>query len=130
MSKKLAILGVFVTVGLALGGVAFAVIPSSDGVIHGCAQKFTGFLRVVDESSDCRRFETSLDWNVQGPQGEQGVQGEQGPPGIGLGTREQHVSDSSVAHAHSTRTAVAACPEGSIVVSGGWEELDDVNDLD
>jgi hypothetical protein len=32
------------------GGVAFATIPGSDGVIHGCYAKSGGALRVIDGS--------------------------------------------------------------------------------
>jgi hypothetical protein len=39
---------------VALGGVAFATIPDSDGTVHACYQKRTGDLRVVESSQDCR----------------------------------------------------------------------------
>jgi hypothetical protein len=55
---------------VALGGVAYATIPDSNGTIHGCYQKNGGSLRVVESSSDCRSSEQALDWNQQGPPGE------------------------------------------------------------
>src|SRR5690348_13727269 len=55
---------------VALGGVAFAAIPDSNGTIHGCYQKGNGNLRVVESSSDCRNSEQALAWNQQGPPGE------------------------------------------------------------
>jgi hypothetical protein len=55
---------------VALGGVAYATIPDSNGTIHGCYQKGNGNLRVVESSSDCRSSEQALDWNQQGPPGE------------------------------------------------------------
>ena len=52
-----------------VGGVAFAAIPDSEGVIHACYQNETGNLRVVESDTDCRPFETVLDWNQEGPVG-------------------------------------------------------------
>src|SRR5207253_1659289 len=63
---------------VALGGVAFAAIPDSNGTIHGCFQKNSGGLRVVQSSGDCRDSEQALDWNQQGPKG---------PPGGGIAAR-------------------------------------------
>jgi hypothetical protein len=57
---------------VALGGVAYATIPDSNGTIHGCYQKPSGNLRVVESSSQCRGDEQSLDWNQQGPPGPPG----------------------------------------------------------
>jgi hypothetical protein len=83
--------GLACLVAFALAGVAYAAIPGSDGVIHGCLQSHSGTLRVIDpDSGQCRSSETSLDWNQQGrpgepgpqgPQGAQGLQGDQGPQG-------------------------------------------------
>jgi hypothetical protein len=72
-------------------------------VIHGCARKFGGDLRLVGGPGDCRRWEYHVSWNKEGPPGppgQQGIPGEQGPPGI--------VPDQS-------------CPEGQFVtgVVGG-----------
>src|SRR4051812_36224058 len=82
------------TLGLALGGlalaggVAYATIPDSSGIIHGCYTKSGGALRVIDATvTNCKSTETGLDWSMQGPQGPagpqgpQGVQGPQGNPG-------------------------------------------------
>jgi len=67
---------------IALGGVASASIPDSSGSIHGCYQKLSGSLRVVDASTPaCRGDEKSLDWNQVGPQGPAGDAGPQGPSG-------------------------------------------------
>jgi hypothetical protein len=52
---------------VALGGVAFAAIPDSNGTIHGCFKNENGNLRVVDSSAGCRASETSIQWNQQGP---------------------------------------------------------------
>jgi len=55
----------------AVGGIAYASIPDSDGVIHGCYKTVGGALRVTDTSAgrSCTSGEKSLDWNQQGPQG-------------------------------------------------------------
>lgn len=71
-------------VGAALvGGVAFAAIPGSDGVIHGCYQKNVGNLRVIDPSAgdQCRPSEVPIDWSQTGPAGPQGPKGDTGPQG-------------------------------------------------
>jgi hypothetical protein len=52
---------------VALGGVAYATIPDSNGAIHGCYQKNNGNLRVVQSSGECRNDENALTWNQQGP---------------------------------------------------------------
>jgi hypothetical protein len=69
---------------VALAGVAVAAIPDSEGVIHGCYQKRSGALRVVESADDCRATERPLTFNQQGPRG---ATGPPGPPGAGANTR-------------------------------------------
>jgi hypothetical protein len=64
--------------GIALGGVAFATIPDSNGTIHACYEKKSGHLRVVESAADCRAKETAISWNQEG---------RPGPPGAGIATR-------------------------------------------
>jgi hypothetical protein len=77
---------------MVLGGVAFASIPDSHGVIHACYQKQGGVLRVINSAKRghagrCGRSEVSLTFNqrgrrgLRGAQGTQGIQGPQGPAG-------------------------------------------------
>jgi hypothetical protein len=84
MSKTSKTLGVVVVFALA-AGTAWASIPDSGGVIHGCYKTDNGKLRVIDSSSaGCATDEASLTWNQTGPQGatgETGPAGPQGPPG-------------------------------------------------
>jgi hypothetical protein len=65
---------------VALGGVAYATIPDSNGTIHGCYQKNDGALRVVDSTAGCRSSEQAIDWNQQGTPG---------PPGSSVAYNEQ-----------------------------------------
>ena len=60
------------------GGIAYATVPDSGGVIHGCYAKAWGTLRVIDtgKSQTCSsKFETPLNWSQSGPQGMQGPTG-------------------------------------------------------
>jgi hypothetical protein len=62
---------------LALGAaIAVGAIPDSGGVIHGCYQKRSGRLRVIDPATGqlCTRHESELSWNQRGPQGNPGPQ--------------------------------------------------------
>lgn len=73
-------------------GVAQVVAPDESSVLYACAKE-DGLLRMVSDSSACRKNENLHSWNVQGPmgpegpqgpagpQGPEGPQGEQGPPG-------------------------------------------------
>ena len=64
---------------LAVGGIAFAAIPSSTGVITGCYDNKTGALRIIDTAKTrCGSGSHTLKWNQQGAPG---VTGAQGPPG-------------------------------------------------
>ena len=74
-------------VGVGLGalvgvGVATGAIPDGSGVIHGCYGRGGG-LRVIDtgKGAHCRRHESALAWNQQGPQGNSGAPGNPGPKG-------------------------------------------------
>jgi hypothetical protein len=77
--------------GVALGGVAFAAIPDSNGTIHGCFQKGNGSLRVVESSGDCRANEAAITWGQQGPPGPPGASGVQKLPNTVLSDGERSV---------------------------------------
>jgi hypothetical protein len=74
---------VAVVVGLAAGGIAYASIPDSSGVIHGCYKTVGGALRVIDtdKGGKCVPSETALSWSQTGPKGATGAQGATGPTG-------------------------------------------------
>jgi hypothetical protein len=61
---------------LAVGGIAYATIPDSVGVIHSCFARSGGTLRVIDASvTNCKAGETALDWNMKGAAGPKGDPG-------------------------------------------------------
>jgi hypothetical protein len=78
--RKLAVVSGIAILGLAAAGIAYATIPDSGGVIHGCYDTKTGALRVID-AGGCVSKEAALNWNQTGPQGPQGIQGVPGPQG-------------------------------------------------
>jgi hypothetical protein len=66
-------------------GIAYAAIPDSNGVIHGCYVSGQGQLRVIDTAKakeSCKNNETAISWNQQGPKGDKGDTGPQGPQGV------------------------------------------------
>jgi hypothetical protein len=75
---------------VALGGIAYAQIPSSDGTFYGCVAKSgsvahsKGDLRVVEQSEACRNYEFPVSWNQQGPPGQPGQPGQPGAPATAL----------------------------------------------
>jgi len=108
------------------GAVAFASIPDSAGVIHGCYNKATGALRVIDTATDqCRPSETAISWNQVGPAGAVGPQGPQGPSGVAT---IQIVNAMTVEDTSTYKTVTAVCPAGTKVISGGagvfWTDSD------
>ena len=65
-------------------GVALAAQPSarrpSSAVINACVKKKSGLVRVVASLNACKRAESPLSWNVQGPAGARGATGLPGQP--------------------------------------------------
>ena len=70
---------------LSISGSAAASQPiaraATSSVIHACYNNRTGALRRIS-SGHCRRSETALDWNLQGPEGAPGAPGAQGVRGV------------------------------------------------
>jgi hypothetical protein len=113
----------------AAGSIAWAAIPDSGGVIHGCYENVSGKLRVSDtddgEPKACGNNETSLSWSQQGPpgppgpegpKGDTGDTGPQGPPGM---SGYEQVSDTTEFNGDDSKQAFASCPEGKKVTGGG-----------
>jgi hypothetical protein len=72
--------------GLLAGGIAYASIPDSRGVIHGCYQNTSGTLRVIGTNptvggGKCSNGESALTWNQRGPTGPPGADGTNGTDG-------------------------------------------------
>ncbi len=68
-----------VALGLVAGGVAYATIPGSNGVIQGCYDS-GGNVKVV-QALPCPKGFTPLQWNQQGVPGTNGAPGPTGPTG-------------------------------------------------
>ena len=81
VSRRTAVLALIVALApAAAAGVAYASIPDSSGVIHGCYKKTRGMLRVIDSATTtCGNDETALTWNQTGPQGPTGPRARQAP---------------------------------------------------
>jgi hypothetical protein len=81
-------LGLAAVLAVAAAGVAFATIPSGDGVFTACKLNATGTIRLIDPSlpsssllSHCTSLETKTIWNKGGPAGPAGQPGDKGPTG-------------------------------------------------
>lgn len=85
MNRKLIAAGSGLALALGAGSVAYAAIPGSDGVIHGCYDNSTGQVRLTDPArgkpKSCSNSETAISWNQTGPQGPAGPAGPQGATG-------------------------------------------------
>jgi hypothetical protein len=118
------------------GGIAFATIPDSSGVVHGCYSKTSGALRVIDtgKSQKCAISELAVSWNQTGPKGAagpvgptgpagnvgpKGSTGAQGPQGTYGNANLTLVQTTTYITAYSTQ-AFAYCPGGKRIVSGGY----------
>jgi hypothetical protein len=68
-----------------VAGVALAAQPSgrrpSNAVINACVKKGSGQVRVVRPGAACRKKESPLSWNAQGPAGPRGAAGPTGAAG-------------------------------------------------
>lgn len=67
-----------------VAGVAFAqpkAPGSTSAVINACVKKTNGSVRVVKAAGSCRKGESALAWNRQGPAGVRGTNGSDGAPG-------------------------------------------------
>jgi hypothetical protein len=111
---------------LGFSGVAYATIPSSDGVISACYTKSGGTLRVIDPTSTkCKTAETSLTWNTHGIPGAPGVPGQDGAPGRdgtnGVSGYELVTAESTDITFDGSRLDVfAKCPAGKKFLGGGY----------
>jgi hypothetical protein len=98
------------------GGIAFATIPDSEGVIHACYGQ-DGSLRVVDDSTPgrgCRPHEKTLTWS----QGAGAISGY-----VTLVSEVQPIA------AHSRAEGGVDCPEGLNALGGGARNEISMSDL-
>lgn len=124
MSSSMRAGAVWLVVGLVLGAGAYGGIAAAmhdPNTIHACADDQAGNLRLVEDSDDCRKNESALEWNVEGPQGPPGPPGPPGPQGEpgGLSGHEVVVKSSITVPPGEEESAIVSCPEGKVVTGGG-----------
>ncbi len=77
------VLGTFV-LGTVVGAGTLAMAHERDTVYYACVNNDSGTIHILGDHDSCRRNETRISWNQQGPVGPQGPQGDtgvQGPAG-------------------------------------------------
>jgi hypothetical protein len=100
-------------------GIAYASIPDSGGVIHGCYANKDGSLRVIDTGSggacDAKK-ETALNWNQKGPTG---ARGPTGPAGASHGYYSYGglLSFATLGGSFATVGKLAGLPAGTYIVT-------------
>ena len=65
----------------AVGGLAVAAVPDSQGRIAACYVKKTGKVRLLVKGNKCQKGETLIRWNQTGPRGLPGATGQAGATG-------------------------------------------------
>ena len=79
---KTILLAVLAAATSVAAGVALAASSgAASDTIFACTHPSGGWLRQVSESTQCRRRETPVSWNIAGPKGDSGEPGAQGPKG-------------------------------------------------
>lgn len=105
---------------IVMGGLAYASIPGTNGVIHGCYEtKGTNHaMTVVDSSAQCPTGYTSLKWNQTGPQGPAGPKGPQGTSGLSQAFSVASIDGLTLNDTSSTTVLSSpSVPAGSYVVN-------------
>jgi hypothetical protein len=115
--------------GIAVGGGAYALsaVPDRAGVFHGCVNKKTKVLRVVDSASQCRKTvrrgkhkqpgETAIAWNQKGAPGTNGTNGANGANGASkVVTRVADFTSNASGDSGDQR---ASCNAGERATGGG-----------
>jgi hypothetical protein len=120
--RKIAALLAFAIV---FGGVAYATIPDSGGVIHGCYHtNGTHDVVVVDSpSQSCPNGYTALNWSQIGPEGPTGPQGPTGPTGAAGEQRYYNLSNSQFTLDPESGSSVSTeidCDTGDQAVNPAW----------
>jgi hypothetical protein len=118
-------LALLLVLAVGLGG-GYALAASKTKSITVCADKKTGILHLHNRGK-CKRTQTRVSWNQQGPQGAPGLQGATGQPGapavsvwaqvatngsvaFGQGVSVQHAAS---AGAYQVTITAPACAHGS-----------------
>jgi hypothetical protein len=101
------------------GGIAYAAIPDSNGLIKGCYQSSSGTLRVIGSNptvggGKCSSTEKSLNWNQTGPKGATGARG---PTGAN-GTNGTTGTTGAVGVTGTTGPTGPTGPDGPAAISG------------
>ena len=78
---RLMLFAVAAAAAVIVAGVALAQDSGDPTVIHACKHPSGGWLRQVSASTQCRRRERPVSWNIAGPKGDKGDPGEPGAPG-------------------------------------------------
>jgi Collagen triple helix repeat (20 copies) len=128
MSKKLTIAIAAVASLVLAGGIAYASIPDSAGVIHGCYKNENGQLRVI-ESGACGPSETALPWNQTGPTGQTGPSGPSGlaGPSGSAGPAGPSGPSGPAGNDGATGPTGPSGPPGAAGGLAGYEIVDDGN---
>ncbi|PKB64170.1 MAG: hypothetical protein BZY80_03470 [SAR202 cluster bacterium Io17-Chloro-G2] len=114
--SKWTLLGIATVLLVALLAMAVAsqvsahVGAPASGVIHSCVNQASGELKIQSATEDCKKNQSPLDWNIQGPPG---------PSGGGATFYDR--AGSTFLGDGSTGTAEAFCDAGDSAISGGYQ---------
>lgn len=119
--KRTLVTALVAVAAVAAAGIAYAAIPSGNGVISACKTK-DGAVKLIDKEAGqgCNSSQQLVEWNQQGPpgptgqEGPAGVAGEDGFSGYGVVTQAGAVAGGG------TGLVVATCSAGKKVLGGGW----------
>jgi hypothetical protein len=122
-----------IALAVALGGVAFASIPSATGVITSCYVTATGAIRVVDAATtrSCGTGQQFLNWNQKGPAGPAGAKGATGPKGAtgakgGFKSIRRVVGIGKMSDAGSKKIT-QFCGSGEVATGGGHQLVGNIS---
>ncbi len=112
------LLPIVVAFAVTVGGVAYASIPDSAGLIHGCYANSNGALRLVD-GVPCKSTEAAVLWNQKGVPGIPGTNGTNGVSGYEAVSRTIDSSTASSSDPGNSLSVAIGCSAGHKAVGGG-----------
>ena len=121
ISGRVLVAAALLVVSAAAGGIAWASVPDSNGVIHGCysvngakATNGTQLNIINSDAASCSKGKQAVTWNQTGQDGTDGA------PGIsGYERVARSFEYVAIAGRDQAPALAIACPEGKKVLGGG-----------